>query len=84
MQTPEGVGQNLPYEEIDSLSDEQREKLFKMHDETARLFSGNYNAGDMGVGIEEVQEGTVVEDSVEMKEAKKAMSGIPTVTVQSK
>jgi hypothetical protein len=75
----------LPFEEIDSLPEEKREKLFLMHDETARLFSGNYNAADMGLSElpEDAAEGAAL-DAESAAEVSAATTGIPIISVKGK
>lgn len=47
--SPETLGQNIPHEDLDALDDEKREKLFQMHDETARIFGGHLFPSDLGL-----------------------------------
>lgn len=42
------IGQNIPHDTLDELNDDQREKLFQMHDETARVFGGILVPADIG------------------------------------
>jgi hypothetical protein len=53
---PEALGQNIPIETIDQLDDEQKQKLFTMHDETYRIFGGELNETDIGLTLDQVPE----------------------------
>ena len=79
------IGTNLEYEDIDALPEDKKEKLFKMHDETARLFSGNYTAADMGVDLlsESATEASPADAAV-TEDVKAAVAGIPRVSVKPK
>jgi hypothetical protein len=63
MESPESIGVDLPKEQIDALSDDQQEKLINMFNETQRLFSGNFNAADVGVdGTVDVHQVQIIKD----------------------
>mgnify|MGYP001093773309 CR=1 FL=1 len=57
------IGRDLPKEQLDALSDDQQEKLISMFNETQRLFSGNYNAADVGEGFVVAPQVTIVRDT---------------------
>ena len=53
---PDELGRNIPIDTIDALDDEQKEKLFKMHDETYRIFGGELNEADVGLPFDKISD----------------------------